>query len=137
MQVAITVWKKRVSPLFDSARTIVILKIEGGRELERAEASLDMSMPHSRVQRLHQLGVEVLICGAISRPLAVLCDSAGIEVIPWVAGELDRIIEAFITNSLLDPLLTMPGCRRRLRKGRRRGAGTGRGRGRRLGKEPK
>ncbi|HUU03461.1 MAG TPA: NifB/NifX family molybdenum-iron cluster-binding protein [Myxococcota bacterium] len=139
MQVAITVWNQRVSPLFDSARTIFLLKIEGGHVMERSEVSLDITMPHYRVQRLHQLGVDVLICGAISRPLAVLCASTGIELIPWVAGELDRVIEAFITNSLPDPVLTMPGCRRRLRNGRRRGGGMGRGRGRghRQGKEPK
>ncbi len=129
MQVAITVWNQRVSPLFDSARTIVVLKIEDGRVTDHSEASLDMTMPYSRVQRLHQLGVEVLICGAISRPLATLCASAGIELIPWVAGELDQVIEAFITNSLHDPVLTMPGCRRRQRRGHRRGGGMGQGRG--------
>lgn len=130
MQVAITVWNQRVSPLFDSARNIVILKVEGGRVAERAEAGLDMIMPYLRVQRLRQLGIDVLICGAISRPIAALCASTGIELIPWVTGDLDRVIEAFITNSLPNPMLTMPGCRRRLRKGRRRGGGMGRGLGR-------
>lgn len=137
MQVAIPVWQDRVSPVFDTARTVLLLGIEGGREVERSIMHLMQGFPPLRVRRLRDRGVELLICGAISRPFAHLCEGAGIRVIPWVAGQVDEVLAAFLDDRLPDPSFTMPGCcrARRRRRGMHgpgggRGMGPGRGKGR-------
>lgn len=136
MQVAIPEWQGRISPVFDTANRVLLLQIEDGREAERREAQFAGMPPPLRVQRLVDLGVDMLICGAISRPLSSMCLSAGISIIPWVSGALDEVVRAFLAGGLPSPDFTMPGCygqRMRARRGRgggRSGRGSGRGRGR-------
>ena len=131
MQVAIPEWEGRVSPVFDTASRVVLLQIEDGREANRREAQFLGMPPLLGVQRLVDLGVDVLICGAISRPLSAMCLSAGISIIPWVSGSTADVVKAFLAGELPSPDYTMPGCcgqRMRARRGRGRGRG-GRGQG--------
>jgi predicted Fe-Mo cluster-binding NifX family protein len=135
MRVAIPEWEGRVSPVFDTASRVLLLQIEDGREAERREAQFLGMPPPLRVQRLVDLKVEVLICGAISRPLSAMCISAGISIIPWVSGPTVDVVKAFLAGALPNPDYTMPGCcGRRIRARRGGGAGRGRGRGRGRGK---
>ncbi|MCK4236711.1 MAG: dinitrogenase iron-molybdenum cofactor biosynthesis domain-containing protein, partial [Candidatus Krumholzibacteria bacterium] len=87
MKVAITIWNDRISPVFDTAGRILVVEIEGGEERSRQEHLLEEIYPPWRVRRLKNLGVEVLICGAVSNPVAALIDSAGIRLVPWVSGD--------------------------------------------------
>ena len=71
---------------------------------------------------LKQKGVNVLVCGAISRPLASMVLSSGIDLIPWIAGDVEEIMKALIEGKISDPKFLMPGCcRGRRRFGNRRG----------------
>jgi predicted Fe-Mo cluster-binding NifX family protein len=135
VHIAIPVWNGRVSPVFESVRTLVVLEVEDGRQKGRTEVHLTDPAPHVRVRRLVDRDVDVLVCGAISRPVAEMCAEAGITVIPWVSGDFERVVEAFLAGSLPNPDLTMPGCCcRRLRARRRnRHPGSGGGNGRRRG----
>jgi len=136
MQIAIPEWQGRVSPVFDTANRVLLFRFEDNLEADRREAQFSGMPPPLRVQRLLDLGVDVLICGAISRPLSEMCVYAGISVIPWVSGSLDEVIQAFLNGGLPSPDYTMPGCCGRRMRGRRgrggggRGGGRGRGRGR-------
>ena len=62
-----------------------------------------------------------LVCGAISRPLAEKALAAGIKVIPFVAGDVEEVIEARLQGELPSSALAMPGClgrRERFRRAR-------------------
>lgn len=130
-QVAISTWQGRVSPVFDTTRKIIVVLVKDGREMSRSEEILIKHLPPLRIQRLVDLEVKVLICGAISRPLSEMCSSAGIKIIPWVSGTIDEVLMAFFGGNLPNPEHTMPGCcRPRMRSGRgttgsRRGEGRG------------
>lgn len=129
MQVAISTWQGRVSPVFDTTRRIIVVLVEDGREMSRSEEILIKRFPPLRVQRLVDLEVEVLICGAISRPLSEMCSSAGIKIIPWVSGTTDEVLQAFIDGNLPNPEHTMPGCCRQKMKSGRGAPGPRRGKG--------
>ena len=136
MLVAIPVWQGRVSPVFDSARKLTIVQIENGISVGKSEVLLGEKLPLHRVERLVNLEVEVLICGAISRALTAMCLSSGITVLAWVSGPLEEVIQAFIAGRLPDLAYTMPGCcgrRLQARRRRKRGGASshGGGRGRR------
>jgi len=45
--------------------------------------------------RLTGLGVDTLICGAISRPLAYMVTTAGINLIAWISGQVEDVLQAF------------------------------------------
>ena len=121
MRVAIPIWDERVSPVFDVAQHLLLADVEGPRELGRTEQVLEQTEPASRAGRVADLGVDVLICGAISRPLEAMLISAGVRVIAQSCGAADDVLGAFLAGELTEQTFLMPGCRRRRRwsQGRR------------------
>ena len=110
MKIAIPVWQGRISPVFDSSRRILLLEVEAGRVLARSEAPIGGELPQERARQLSDLGAEVLVCGAISRPLAELVAQAGIRLIPFIAGEVEEILRAYLEGRLQSAEFLMPGC---------------------------
>ena len=123
MKVAIPTWNARVSPVFDVAKRLLVVKLEGAREVSREEAAIEETQLMARAKRVTQLGVDVLICGAISMPLEAMLVSAGVRVIPHTCGTVEDIVLAFESGRLTDETFLMPGCcgRRRRFRGRHRG----------------
>ncbi len=110
MRLAIPVRNERVSPVFDEARRLVLVDVENGMEQARREEILHESFPNRRARRLTEIGVNVLICGAISRPLVTLLAAFGITVIPCTVGPVDEVLAAYLKGRLSDPRWRMPGC---------------------------
>jgi predicted Fe-Mo cluster-binding NifX family protein len=121
MKLAIPVWQSRISPVFDTAENLMVLEVEDGQEISRMEYPLSDLTPFRRAKQLAELHVDVLLCGAISRPLRDLMNKSGIKVIPWISGELQEIIPRYLDGQPLDGEFLMPGCTRRNRRGCRRG----------------
>jgi predicted Fe-Mo cluster-binding NifX family protein len=125
MRVAIPISDGRISPVFDTARRLVLVDVEDGREFGRTEKVVEEPEMGPRVRRVAELGVDVLICGAISRPLEAMLLSAGVEVVPQTCGQAEEILQAFVSGQFTEQAFLMPGCcgdRRRLRGGRPRHA---------------
>ena len=131
MLVALTVWNGRISPVCDVARQLLILELEGGKEIARREERLDGADCWQRGARLEELKPDTLICGAISGPLAKLLTAKGIQVITFISGTVEEVLAAYMNGTLLKPAFAMPGCCGR--SGRFRGPGAGHGRGARFG----
>ena len=133
MKVALTVWDGRISPVFDVSREAAILTIENGALARHGHASIETPTPALKIERLVGLGVDTLICGAISEPLRQELVARGVRVLGFVAGEIDEVVRSFVAGALPTDALSMPGCggrQRRFRGGRgRHGAGGGRGGG--------
>ena len=124
MKVAIPYWQGRVSPVLDVAGKFLLVDLEAGREVSRKDASLFPVGPLERVRELRQIGVQILICGAVSRPLELALDAASVQVIPHTCGQVEEVLAAFVNGQLNEYAFLMPGCcgrRRRFRAGRRRG----------------
>jgi len=129
MKVALPVWQGQVSSVFDFAHKLLIIELENGEEKDRQDIALVEQSCPERAVMLKQLGVSVLICGAISRPLAEMINGSGIQVLPFVKGSAEQIMNAYKTGQLSQPQYTMPGFwpgarrsfrRRRCWKGGRR-----------------
>ena len=116
MKLALAVWNGRISPVFDTSRQLLVLEVEGGEVLSRREHEIAAEEAFAKVARLAELGVETLICGAVSRPLAEMIAMRGIRLVPFVAGDAEEVLAAFLAGNLPSPAMTMPGCcGRRLR----------------------
>jgi predicted Fe-Mo cluster-binding NifX family protein len=125
MKVALTIWDGRISPVFDVCREARILCIDDRTVASEEQVQFDGERPASNVERLVSLGVQVLVCGAISEPLQSDLLARGIDVIPFVAGEADDVVKAYLSGNLPNHALLMPGCGRRRRFRRRRRCGRG------------
>jgi predicted Fe-Mo cluster-binding NifX family protein len=127
--VAVPVWQGRVSPVFDTARKLLLAEVEDGKVTNRTEAELRQEALPKRAGEVKDLGVNVLICGAISRPLAAMLAGRGIEVLPFVTGTTGESLDAWRAGRLPGPGLLMPGCGGRRRRCRRGGGRRGRPQG--------
>jgi len=111
MRIAIAHWTGRVSPVFDVSDHLILIDIEDGREQQRENIRLLSENPLERVKELSDLDVEILICGAISNVMEILLDGAGIQVLGFLCGNIESVIEAFISGKLSDARFWMPGLR--------------------------
>ncbi|NLE68309.1 MAG: hypothetical protein GX608_12890 [Lentisphaerae bacterium] len=129
MKLALATWNGRISPLFDVARQVLMLDIEGGRVVKRHAESLPGTNSIAQANSIMALGPDALVCGAISKPLAGLLAAMRVRVIPFTAGNVEEVLAAWMARTLPNPALTMPGCCRQ--RGLCSGAGAGDGNRRR------
>lgn len=123
MNLAIPVWQSRISPVFDTAERLLLVDVEDGAEISRMEYPLAGLAPSQRAKRLAELNVNVLLCGAISRPLASMLGKSGVQIVPWISGEVNDVVPRYLNGQPLDGRFLMPGCahRNRFQGGCRRG----------------
>jgi predicted Fe-Mo cluster-binding NifX family protein len=126
MKIAIPSWQGRVSPVFDVAEQTLLISLNGRQESSRCIESLQSTTLAKRAERLGELGVDVLLCGAISWPLETLLVTNGIKVISLVCGDVEDILHAFRDGTLKNEKFAMPGCCGRMRRGCNRGRQRGR-----------
>jgi predicted Fe-Mo cluster-binding NifX family protein len=125
MKIAIPIFQSRVSPVFDWSRRLMVIEMDQTGEIHREERSLEGATHRDRMDRLVEMGVDVLLCGGISAPMLSLVKANNIRVIPWVAGDVDEVLGVFLEGRISDSKYAMPGCcRRRQRRGNKcRGRG--------------
>lgn len=110
MRIAIAYQQHRISPVFDVATRMLLVEIESGREVRRKNRTIVQSDALVRARYLYRLGVEILICGAISWRLENALSSLGIQVIACTCGPVEEVISAFLSQKLSKGKFKMPGC---------------------------
>ncbi len=100
MKIAIPIFGPRVSPRFDFAPGLLLFTIEKGRIVERTEIDLTHLDPAQRLERLHELGIQALICGGIDGHSAQVLRGGHIQVTSWVAGEAETAMEYYLRGEL-------------------------------------
>jgi predicted Fe-Mo cluster-binding NifX family protein len=135
MKVAMPIWDERVSPVMDTACRLLIAEIVEGREVSRTIVDIPQAdIPH-RAAFLSSLGINILICGAISQQFEQIIAASGIKMHPWYCGRGNEIIAAYSNGTLQNGDFLSPGCRRQQRRrgrGRSRAGYSGSGRKRSL-----
>jgi predicted Fe-Mo cluster-binding NifX family protein len=119
--VALTVWDGRMAPVFDVSREALVLTIQDGSITSRSIESIETPTEWTKVDRLTELGVETLVCGAITESVHHELSVRGVKVIGFVAGEIDEVVKALLEGRLPTRALCMPGCsgrQKRFRGGR-------------------
>ncbi len=109
MNVAITVWGDRISPVFDSAQTLLVAEIREKQVIDRKIQRFQATMFSRCLELLQELDVRVLICGALCEGPVRLLEFHGIEVIPFVTGEAEEILACYVQDKDLKEF-AMPGC---------------------------
>jgi predicted Fe-Mo cluster-binding NifX family protein len=108
--IAVPTCQGRVSPVFDVAARLVLVRLRGEAELERKEAVLFEKRPDQIVRCLVEIGVDVLVCGAISDRLEAALARARIRVVSQICGPVEGVVAAYRAGTLSSPEFMMPGC---------------------------
>lgn len=121
MRIGIPALRDRISPVLDVSRHFLLVEAEGAEELSRREIDVPEGLAVVRAKQISKLGVDVLICGAISQSFEELLVSSGTRVIPNTCGKLEEVLSAFLSGQLTEGAYLMPGCSgNRRRSGRHR-----------------
>lgn len=112
MKIAISTLTDRIAPVFDTVGGLLLVDCEAGRVLGRSQAALDSPVPEARAGQLTALGVQALLCGAISTPFRLAVEERGIRVVPFLTGRVEEILHAWVFEGLDESRFRMPGCGR-------------------------
>jgi len=132
MKLALSVYKDVISTVFDATDQLLILETDGANGNKRTMVPLNTAGLANRATQLKEQGIDVLICGAISRPLQASIAALGIDIHPFVRGSVDEVIAAYQSDHLGETSFSLPGCH-----GRGHGNGRGKGRGMRCPRRQK
>ncbi|MFA6009097.1 MAG: NifB/NifX family molybdenum-iron cluster-binding protein [Desulfobacteraceae bacterium] len=108
--VALTVWENRISPVFDVAHDLMIVRIDNGKVADKRYVSFDPDRLSTLIATLEDQKVECLICGAISEMPARMIVDSGIHLIPFISGNLNQVLGYFAKGEPIVPFFLMPGC---------------------------
>lgn len=124
MTAIFTVWNSRISPVFDVASKGIV--ISGKSDIDDiTEIDLPQGSAIEKVLFLKSMGVDEIICGAITCQAESTAYANGITVHSFVSGDINEVLAAWVSNELDDTSFSMPGCRRNP-NGRGQGRGFGR-----------
>jgi len=121
MRIAIPIWDDRISPVLDTASKLLIVEIEDQKESSRFEIYLDEQELSRRCLRIRGMEVDILICGAISRPFSRMLMASGVNIIQNITGHPEDVLKAYLHGRLFYSGFLMPGCKRN-REGHGQGA---------------
>lgn len=116
MKIAIPRCRRRMAPLFETARSFVLFDTDEpkpGRTQRRLLCLPDELAIDDKCRILHDEGVHVLLCGALSKASECHLVEYGIEVHSFLLGDIDEVVKRFRQSDAEGLLrLTMPGRRR-------------------------
>ncbi len=113
-RIAVSSWQGRVSPVFDVTRQALVAEIHDNQAALRTLLPLPDD-PLAKADTLVAAGVDVLVCGAVTRPLQGRLAQCGIQVHAFIAGDVEDVLAAWLANRLGEPVFAMPGCCREKR----------------------
>jgi len=117
MRIAIPTWENRVSPVFDTARHLLIVDVRDNAEVARKQQVLRPMPQRERIELLNRLGINYLICGAITRQLCDGLQNSGVRIIPYVCGDVETILKNFLSGQNIESKFAMPGRKRQRYRG--------------------
>lgn len=110
MRVALTAWEDRISPVFDSAHTLLIADINKNIIISKYYIFFNPEKTSRLAEALNKLNTKVLICGAISEIPSNIIIASGITLIPFIGGNVEQVLEAYASGIQIVPGFLMPGC---------------------------
>ena len=95
MKIAIPIWEDKVSPVLDTASRLLIVEIGDQQETSRFEAILDEQDLSRRSLRIQRLDIDILICGAVSRPFLRILGGR-VNIVSGISGHPEDVLEAHL-----------------------------------------
>lgn len=62
--------------------------------------------------KIQQLGIDTLICGAVSEQVKLFLDMYGINITSFISGDVQKILKSLLSGNFNEVGFAMPGCRK-------------------------
>jgi predicted Fe-Mo cluster-binding NifX family protein len=100
LKIAIPAFHTKISPRFDQTQAFVLLEIKDASVVAREELKTRGWSASRKIKELVDLGVQILICGAIDRASLEYLSFNGLNIYSWVTGEVDDAVACFLNNRM-------------------------------------
>ena len=98
--IALPVYKERISPLLDVAKKFAVYEIDDGEIRQKIIAEVHPDDEVERFGKLKEMGVSLIIGGAVSSFVSEIINAKGIRLISWINGSVDNVIENYLEDGL-------------------------------------
>ena len=115
-RLAVTIWKQRISPIFDTTEKLLVVDIERDKPWREMQVQLDRYSALANIYRIFELEVNTLFCGAISGMYANMIQAQGIELISFLGGNARKVLQTYLHSAQGLSSFQMPGCKGQKRK---------------------
>lgn len=99
--IAMPIFEERISPLLDVSEKFVIYEINDKKVTQKAIVNINAVSERARVEKLRDIGVSLIISGAVSRYLSYIITECGLKHIAWASGPVDEVINLYLNNTLV------------------------------------
>jgi len=103
MRLAIPTFGTEVSPRFCFAPEVLVVEVEGRREVRRTLLTLGNATCPDRLRLLAGRGVSLLVCGGFNSAFLGDAERAGIHVVWGVSGSVDDALRDILAGKTASP----------------------------------
>ena len=101
MKIAVPRKGDTVAPCFGHCAMMSIYTITDGQVTASVDFPMQSHDPLDRVRLLRDQKVETIICGGVQEYLENCLNASGINVISWVSGPVDGLLDLFLRGQLV------------------------------------
>jgi predicted Fe-Mo cluster-binding NifX family protein len=78
-----------------------MIYVEGGEIKNREKIHLLQMNQSLKLNTLVDLGIDVLICNGITDFYSKRLSDSNVEVIPWISGEVEKVLTQYLKGKLI------------------------------------
>jgi len=108
-RIALPVWADNICPVLDFTRSLLVVDLADAENPSRETFCCPQSPPIWLANRMSALGVDLVICGALSYGLLGLLQMKNIAVVPYIQGSVNDILNAYLAGTLSHQKFRLPG----------------------------
>lgn len=101
--IAIPIFGNRISPRLDYAESLQLIYIDKKKVLKRETIKIITHNRLERINRIINLQPDILICDGLTEICKNKLVKSTIKVIPWVHGDVDEVLENYMSDKLTFP----------------------------------
>jgi predicted Fe-Mo cluster-binding NifX family protein len=121
MKIAIPVWDNDIATVLDFSKVLLVVEVEKKTIKNRTKINWELCNDAQKIALLEEERISILLCGALSRSMQAMIQESGIEVVPFLRGAIDSVLDAYFEGRISDKTFQLPGCARPGCDGKRRG----------------
>ena len=100
-KIVIPYFGERIASRFDTAQNFILANVENGQIANKDNIKIVDESPLKKIDILANLGANILICDGLTKSCENYLVMKGIQIFPWIQGNIEDILVDFIANTML------------------------------------